>query len=121
MILVLILSFNQLPIASLPITGWTLDWYREIFTDQAIRGAFGTSLKVAGLVVAIGLAIGLPTAFAVNRRSFVTKPAPHGRGHPPDRPAGGRRRLSLDPGDVPIPGMDPLDAIHRARPGDARS
>lgn len=75
LILVLILSFNQLPIASLPITGWTLDWYREIFTDQAIRGAFGTSLKVAGLVVAIGLAIGLPTAFAVSRRHFATKPA----------------------------------------------
>ena len=75
LILVLILSFNQLPIASLPITGWTLDWYREIFTDQTIRGGFGTSLKVAGLVVAIGLAIGLPTAFAVTRRTFVTKPA----------------------------------------------
>lgn len=74
LILVLVLSFNQLPIASLPITGWTLDWYREIFTDQAIRGAFGTSLKVAGLVVAIGLAIGLPTAFAVSRRHFATKP-----------------------------------------------
>ncbi len=74
LILVLILSFNQLPIASLPITGWTLDWYREIFTDRVIRAAFGTSLKVAGLVVAIALAIGLPTAFAVNRRVFVTKP-----------------------------------------------
>ena len=75
LILVLILSFNQLPIASLPITGWTLDWYREIFTDPTIRGAFGTSIKVAGVVVAIGLAIGIPTAFAVNRRAFVTKPA----------------------------------------------
>ena len=74
LILVVVLSFNKLPIASLPITGWTFKWYQEIFTDHVIRDAFGNSLKVAGLVVVIALSIGLPAAFAISRRVFVTKP-----------------------------------------------
>ena len=117
LILVLILSFNQLPIASLPITGWTLDWYREIFTDQTIRGAFGTSLKVAGLVVRDRVGDRTPDRVRGQPPNVRDQARSHGSSRSPDRPSRGRRGL-LDSGDVPIPRADPVDTIHRARTGD---
>jgi ABC-type spermidine/putrescine transport system permease subunit II len=31
----------------LPFTGWTLDWYSQVFGDYQIKDALTTSIKVA--------------------------------------------------------------------------
>ncbi len=75
LLLVAILSFNDLPIASFPFRGFTLKWYHEIFSDDVIRRSFVTSIQVACLVSILSVLIAVPGAFAVTRRHFVSKPA----------------------------------------------
>lgn len=70
LLLVVVLSFNQLPIASFPITGLTLRWYREALGDLVVRDALVTSLQVGAVVSLLSLAIGLPAAFALSRHRF---------------------------------------------------
>jgi ABC-type spermidine/putrescine transport system permease subunit II len=74
LMLVALLSFNDLPIASLPFRDFTLKWYEDMFADGAIRRAFVTSLKTALAVAALSTLVGVPGAFAVARRRFATKP-----------------------------------------------
>lgn len=75
LVLVALLSFNDLPIASLPFRDFTLKWYQDILGDEVIRRAFVTSLKIALVVAAISTLVGVPGAFAVARWGFATKPA----------------------------------------------
>jgi spermidine/putrescine transport system permease protein len=71
--LVILFSFNDSPISALPIRGLTLGWYREALGSATFRDAFATSLKLAAVVSAIAIAIGVPAAFALARRRFALR------------------------------------------------
>lgn len=83
----LIFLFLYLPIAVLVVfsfndsrftavwQGFTLDWYRQLFSDYAIWSATSNSLIVGVLSALISTAIGTMAAFALHRYSFRGKSA----------------------------------------------
>lgn len=83
----LIFLFLYLPIAVLVVfsfnksrlnavwTGFTLDWYKELWNDFAIWAAAGNSLIVGIASAAISTVIGTMAAFALHRYSFKGKAA----------------------------------------------
>src|ERR1700751_204335 len=73
-IAVLILySFNGSGVGGFPPRNFTLDWYRELFTDDAIWNSVLNSLFVAFAAVTISLALGIPAALALDRANFPGK------------------------------------------------
>src|SRR5579884_2672311 len=75
-ILVLIVySFNGESVGGFPPRGWTLNWYRALFQDEALWASVGNSILVALLAVALSLLFGLPAALALDRVSFPGKAA----------------------------------------------
>lgn len=60
-------SFGSLWLNTLLPTGFTGRWYAEVAADPSFRRAFVSSLTVAGLVVLLCVAVGLPLAYAVFR------------------------------------------------------
>ncbi|MEM9002946.1 MAG: ABC transporter permease [Cyanobacteria bacterium P01_F01_bin.86] len=68
-----IMSFNDSTILSLPFRGVTLDWYQVTFQDQAIQIALLNSLKVAATATLMATLLGLLAAFAVYRYQFLGK------------------------------------------------
>ncbi|MBD2102218.1 ABC transporter permease [Leptolyngbya sp. FACHB-261] len=69
----IVLSFNHSKILSLPLKGWTLDWYQTALNDQALRSAFANSLKVAAVATVLATLFGLLAAFAIYRYQFFGK------------------------------------------------
>jgi spermidine/putrescine transport system permease protein len=67
LILVVLFSFNQSALTSLPLTGFTLDWYRKLFSLGAFWPALWNSLIVAAFVAALSVAIGTMSALALAR------------------------------------------------------
>ena len=51
-------------------TGFTLDWYAEVFADMRLRRALWNSAVIALVSAAISTAIGTVTALAIVRREF---------------------------------------------------
>lgn len=73
-IVVLILySFNREGVGGFPPHHLTLDWYRILFSDDAIWDSVINSLKVAFAAMAISLALGIPAALALDRAQFPGK------------------------------------------------
>src|ERR1700735_3159200 len=73
-IVVLVLySFNGSGVGGFPPTGWTLDWYRQLFQDGTLWDAVLNSAIVAVIAVGISLALGLPAALALDRAQFPGK------------------------------------------------
>ncbi|HEV2470362.1 MAG TPA: ABC transporter permease [Candidatus Sulfotelmatobacter sp.] len=73
-IVVLILySFNRGGVGGFPPHHLTLDWYRILFSDDAIWDSVINSLKVAFAAMAISLALGIPAALALDRAQFPGK------------------------------------------------
>ena len=73
-LLVLVLfSFNSNEITVLPLTGWTLDWYRSAFQNTMLLEGLKNSLIVAAAAIVISQLIGIPTAFALMRWDFPGK------------------------------------------------
>jgi len=73
-ILVLIVySFNGESVGGFPPHGWTLNWYRQLFDDDALWRSVANSLMVAALAVALAVLFGLPAALALDRVSFPGK------------------------------------------------
>ncbi|CAA9281038.1 MAG: Spermidine/putrescine import ABC transporter permease protein PotC, partial [uncultured Chloroflexia bacterium] len=69
-ILVLILfSFNQSRFNA-QWTGWTLDWYRQMFRDARIADAFRTSLLIAVVSTVVATVLGTMLALAFERYRF---------------------------------------------------
>jgi spermidine/putrescine transport system permease protein len=66
-------SINADRFPSLPWAGFSLTWYRAIFTDDRIRTALGNSLIVASTTAAISTFIGFATAYVDYRYRFVGK------------------------------------------------
>ena len=69
----IIFSFNSNPVTRLPLTSWTFDWYEKAFTNSVLLTALGNSLLVGAVAVVLCLAIGVPTAFALDRYQFPGK------------------------------------------------
>jgi spermidine/putrescine transport system permease protein len=63
-------SFNANQYGTFPFTGWTLDWYREVFGDYQIKDALYTSLKVAVEVTLISTVVGTAAAFPLVRSNL---------------------------------------------------
>jgi spermidine/putrescine transport system permease protein len=73
-IVVLILySFNRDGVGGFPPRHFTLDWYRQLFSDTAIWDSVINSLLVAAASVALSLTLGLLAALALDRANFPGK------------------------------------------------
>lgn len=73
-ILVLIVySFNGVSVGGFPPRGWTLQWYRLLFDDDALWASVGNSLLVALAAVLISVLFGFPAALALDRTKFPGK------------------------------------------------
>jgi spermidine/putrescine transport system permease protein len=66
----IIFSFSRGRVLSLPITGWTLDWYKQAFTDQRLQAGLLNSVQVAIAATAIATLLGTLAAWAVQRYQF---------------------------------------------------
>ena len=66
-VLLVLFSFNANRYGTLPITGWTLNWYRAAVDDYQIHDALSTTLKVAGEVTGVSVLVGTTAAFALVR------------------------------------------------------
>ncbi|MBK5232154.1 MAG: ABC transporter permease [Thermoleophilia bacterium] len=58
-----VFSFNDFPYYSLPLKGFTTQWYSELFANEQIGDGLGTSLIIGGLVSVLATVLG--TVFAL--------------------------------------------------------
>jgi spermidine/putrescine transport system permease protein len=73
LIVLVLFSFNTNEITILPLTGWTLDWYRSAFQNTLLMEALKNSFIVAFAAIIISQLVGIPTAFALMRWDFPGK------------------------------------------------
>ncbi|MGG6295528.1 ABC transporter permease [Leptolyngbya sp. AN02str] len=74
-VVVVVMSFNDSRILSLPLKGFTLDWYQLAFLDKPLRTALWNSLRVAGAATILATVFGLLASFAIYRYQFFGKSA----------------------------------------------
>jgi spermidine/putrescine transport system permease protein len=67
---IILFSFSDKRTLSLPIRGWTLDWYRAAFEDERLQAGLINSLKVAAVATILATLLGTLGAFAVSRWRF---------------------------------------------------
>jgi spermidine/putrescine transport system permease protein len=67
LVLVVLFSFNVSALTSLPLTGFTLDWYRKLFALGPFWPALWNSLIVASMVALLSVTIGTMAALALAR------------------------------------------------------
>jgi spermidine/putrescine transport system permease protein len=72
-VVLIVYSFNGSGVGGFPPSGWTLDWYRQLFADASLWDAVLNSVIVAAVAVTIALALGLPAALALDRSQFPGK------------------------------------------------
>src|ERR1700740_3547634 len=65
--LLVLFSFNANRYGTFPITGWTLTWYRQAFSDYQVQDAVSTTLNVALQVTLISTIVGTCAAFPLVR------------------------------------------------------
>ena len=68
--LLIFFSFNKNPSGTLPVTGLTLEWYRQLGDDYFMLTSFKTSLVVALTAVPIATFVGTLCAFGLVRTEF---------------------------------------------------
>ncbi len=66
-VLLVLFSFNANQYGTFPFTGWTTDWYGQVFSDYQIKDALSTTLKVAAEVTVISTVVGTAAAFPLVR------------------------------------------------------
>lgn len=64
------LSFNANATGIFPLSGFTLDWYREAFQNKIIWPALRNSAIVAFFTAVVAAALGTPAAFGLTRYNF---------------------------------------------------
>jgi spermidine/putrescine transport system permease protein len=69
----IVYSFNGSGVGGFPPRNLTLDWYRVLFSDDAIWTSVLNSVLVAFAAMAISLAFGIPAALALDRANFPGK------------------------------------------------
>jgi spermidine/putrescine transport system permease protein len=74
-VILLIFSFNDSTIPSFPLSGFTLEWYRQFFGNSELHGALKTSALVAALSSAGAVVLGVVASIALTRRRFLGKSA----------------------------------------------
>jgi spermidine/putrescine transport system permease protein len=67
MMLLVVFSFSEASVLSMPITGWTLDWYRRLFETDQFWVALENSLLIALTVGIVSTIVGTMAAFALLR------------------------------------------------------
>jgi spermidine/putrescine transport system permease protein len=72
--LLFVFSFNDSHILALPLTGFTLEWYQELFATPALLRAAGASLAVAFASSFVATALGTMVAILMVRFTFRFKP-----------------------------------------------
>src|SRR5215471_2769690 len=66
-------SLNRDGVGGFPPRHFTLDWYRQLFSDSSIWDSVVNSLLVAAGAVALSLTLGLLAALALDRANFPGK------------------------------------------------
>jgi spermidine/putrescine transport system permease protein len=70
-----VFSFEASRFPTLPWTGWTWDWYQQLFSDGKLLQALRASLLVSPLSAGIATILGFFAAYALNRFDFRGKKA----------------------------------------------
>ncbi|WP_284774413.1 ABC transporter permease [Agrobacterium sp. lyk4-40-TYG-31] len=70
-LIVLPLSFSNDSYMTFPPESWGIRWYVAMFSHSGFINAFWISLTIAVTVTVLGLAAGVPAAFAIRRRRFI--------------------------------------------------
>lgn len=70
-----ILSFNASMFGGFPLTGFSLQWYAKLMTNEAVLDAFRTSMWIALATAAVTTLLGVMVAFAMVRFQFPGKQA----------------------------------------------
>ena len=73
--ILLLFSFNDSVLPTFPLSGFTLEWYRQFVHDPELIGALETSALVAALSSAGAVALGTLASIALARRRFFGKAA----------------------------------------------
>src|SRR5207237_1086545 len=68
--ILLVFSFNDSVLPTFPLSGFTLNWYRQFVHDPELRGALETSALVAALSSVGAVALGTLASLALARRRF---------------------------------------------------
>lgn len=71
---VLPLSFTAGQLLVFPLPGWSLQWYREIFTSPLWTGALANSVGIAVVVTLVATALGTLAALGLHGSRFRLKP-----------------------------------------------
>ena len=69
----MVFSFNANPVTKLPLTEFTFAWYDKALNNPDLMAALWNSVVVGLAAVCICLAIGIPTALALDRYDFPGK------------------------------------------------
>lgn len=72
-VVLIIFSFNDNIVTTLPLREFTLDWYRKALTNEDMLRATWNSFHVAFFATALTLIIGTIAAFAIDRTEFPGK------------------------------------------------
>lgn len=72
-VVLVIFSFNDNIVTTLPLRSFTLDWYRKAFSNEDMLRAAMNSLQVGVLATGLTLIIGTAAAFAIDRTEFPGK------------------------------------------------
>jgi spermidine/putrescine transport system permease protein len=74
-VLLVVFSFNKASVPSFPLSGFTLQWYRDFIHNGAMRAALETSAIVAAASSVVAVALGVLASVALARRGFFGKGA----------------------------------------------
>jgi spermidine/putrescine transport system permease protein len=72
-VVLIVFSFNDNYVTTLPLKGFTLGWYEKLLANEDMLAAVKNSLYVAFSATALTLLIGTPAAFALDRAEFPGK------------------------------------------------
>lgn len=70
MVVVMVYSLSAPKTMTFPIAGWSLRWYEVMAHNRQLLDSVRNSLMVAAIGVTIGLLLGIPAAFAMDRYRF---------------------------------------------------
>lgn len=74
-VVLIVFSFNDNAVTTLPLRGFTLGWYEKMLNNADMLAAIGNSFYVATMATILTLLIGIPAAFALDRLDFPGKTA----------------------------------------------
>jgi spermidine/putrescine transport system permease protein len=74
-VVMIVFSFNDNVVTTLPMRAFTLGWYERLFANADMLAAIGHSFYVASFATLLTLLIGVPAAFALDRADFPGKAA----------------------------------------------